>query len=228
MTTKGKLITIEGSDASGKATQSQKLFERLVNEKYNVIKLTFPNYESDSSALVKMYLNGDFGSDPNDVSPYITSTFYAVDRYASYKTQWEKFYLNGGIIISDRYTTSNMVHQASKIKDLEEKEKFLDWLWNLEFKLYGLPIPDSVLFLDMPPEYSQKLMEKRENKFTGEKEKDIHERNFQYLYDSYDNANYLVNKYKWEKISCIENSRIKAIEDIHNDIYAALKLIIKK
>lgn len=227
MTTKGKLITIEGSDASGKATQSQKLFERLVNEKYNVIKLTFPNYESDSSSLVKMYLNGDFGSNPNDVNPYVTSTFFAVDRYASYKTQWEKFYLNGGIIISDRYTTSNMVHQASKIKDLNEKEKFLDWLWDLEFKLYGLPIPDSVLFLDMPPEYSQKLMEERENKFTGEKEKDIHERNLQYLYDSYNNANYLVNKYKWEKVSCIEDGRIKTIEDIHNDIYTRLKPIIK-
>lgn len=215
----GKLIIIEsGSDASGKATQSEKLFNRLKAEGYNVRKVEFPNYKSDSSALVKMYLNGDFGKDPGDVSPYVASTFYAGDRYASFKTDWGEFYLNGGIIIADRYTTSNMVHQAAKIEG-EEKDVFLDWLWNLEFELYKLPIPDCVIFLDMPPEYSVKLMEERQNKFTGGAEKDIHERNLDYLAASYNNALYIANKYQWNKISCIDDSGLRTIDDIHNEIY---------
>jgi len=149
---KGKLIIIEsGADASGKATQTNKLYERLVQEGYKVKKITFPNYDSDSSALVKMYLNGDFGKDPNDVSPYVASTFYAVDRFASYRTEWGQAYNDGWIILADRYTTSNMVHQAAKIKDMEEKDRFLDWLWNFEFEIYKLPVPDCVIFLDMPP-----------------------------------------------------------------------------
>lgn len=145
---KGKLIIIEsGSDASGKATQSERLYERLISEGKKCMKITFPDYESDSSALVKMYLNGDFGKNPNDVSPYVSSTFYAADRYASYKTKWGEFYNSGGIIISDRYTTSNMVHQAAKIES-PEKEKFLEWLYDLEFNIYGIPTPDEVIFLD--------------------------------------------------------------------------------
>lgn len=163
---KGKLIIIEsGSDASGKATQSNRLYERLINEGKQCMKITFPDYNSDSSALVKMYLNGDFGKDPNDVNPYVSSTFYAVDRYASYKTKWGEFYNNGGIIISDRYTTSNMVHQAAKINN-DEKEKFLDWLYDLEFNIYGIPKPDEIIFLDVDPEVSQELMKDRKNKFT--------------------------------------------------------------
>ena len=119
---KGKLIIIEsGSDASGKATQTEKLYKRLVSENYKVKKITFPDYDSDSSALVKMYLKGDFGNNPEDVNPYVASTFYAVDRFASYKTKWGKNYDYGEIILADRYTTSNMVHQAAKIQDLSKK-----------------------------------------------------------------------------------------------------------
>ena len=164
---KGKLIIIDGSDGSGKATQSLKLFQRLQEEGYKVKKVEFPDYNSDSSALIKMYLNGSFGSDPNDVNPYVASSFYAVDRYASYVTKWKQFYEEGGIILSDRYTTSNMVHQAAKIEDQVEKDKYLNWLWDYEFNLFGLPIPDAVVFLDVPAEYSRKLMEERLNKFTG-------------------------------------------------------------
>ena len=123
---KGKLIIIEGSDGSGKATQTKKLYDRLEAENYKIKKVEFPNYNSESSALVKMYLRGDFGKNATDVDPYVCSTFYAVDRYASFKTGWEEFYNNGGIIICDRYTTSNMVHQASKI-DESERDKYLDW-----------------------------------------------------------------------------------------------------
>lgn len=221
---KGKLIVIEsGSDASGKATQSKLLFDRLKKENYNIRKIEFPNYKSESSALVKMYLNGDFGKDPEDVNPYVASTFYAVDRFASYKTEWKKFYEDGGIIIADRYTTSNMVHQASKINNMIEKDKFLEWLRDFEYKLYALPEPDCVIFLDMPTEYSKTLMEERKNKFTGADEKDIHEKNYNYLVESYNNALYVADKYNWNKINCVAMGKIKTVEEIHGKIYSIIK-----
>lgn len=220
---KGKLIIIEsGSDASGKATQSKKLYERLINEGYNCMKITFPDYDSESSALVKMYLRGEFGSNPNDVSPYVASTFYAADRYASFKTKWEKFYNEGGIIISDRYTTSNMVHQAAKM-DEEEKEKFLNWLWDLEFNLYGIPEPDQVIFLDVDPMVSQQLMKNRLNKITGEEEKDIHESNEEYLVNSYNNSLKIADKYSWNKVKCTEGTTLRTIDNIHEEIYKMVK-----
>src|SRR3712207_976331 len=173
---KGKLIVLEACDGSGKATQTKKLYDRLLLEHKNVLKVEYPDYNSNSSALIKMYLNGEFGDKPDDVNAYAASTFYAVDRYASFKKNWKDFYDKGGIILADRYTTSNMVHQAAKIHDEEEKNKFLTWLWELEFKLMGLPVPDAVIFLDVPPEYGKKLMLNRKNKFTGKDDKDIHEK----------------------------------------------------
>lgn len=220
---KGKLIIIEsGSDASGKATQSKKLYERLINEGHNCMKITFPDYDSESSSLVKMYLRGDFGSNPNDVSSYIASTFYAADRYASFKTKWEKFYNEGGIIISDRYTTSNMVHQAAKMNE-EEKEKFLNWLWDLEFNLYGIPEPDKVIFLDVDPKVSKQLMKNRLNKITGEEEKDIHESNEEYLVNSYNNSLKIADKYNWDKVKCTQGIVLRTIDDIHEEIYKKVK-----
>ncbi|ABN53314.1 MAG TPA: thymidylate kinase [Hungateiclostridium thermocellum] len=226
---KGKLIIIEsGADASGKATQTNKLYERLVQEGYKVKKITFPNYDSDSSALVKMYLNGDFGKDPNDVSPYVASTFYAVDRFASYRTEWGQAYNDGWIILADRYTTSNMVHQAAKIKDMEEKDRFLDWLWNFEFEIYKLPVPDCVIFLDMPPSFSRELMKERANKFTGEQKKDIHERNDEYLVESYRNSLYVAKKYNWIKIECVKDGVLKKIDEIQKEVYEAVSGIIRQ
>ena len=223
---KGKLIIIEsGSDASGKATQTRKLVERLSNEYNNVRKVEYPNYESESSALVKMYLRGDFGKNPSDVDPYVASTFYAADRYASFKTEWEEFYNNGGIIIADRYTTSNMVHQASKM-DEADRDKYLDWLFDYEFNLYKIPQPDCVIFLDVPIEFSQKLMENRKNKITGEDKKDIHESDIEYLTKSYNNSLYIADKYNWNKINCVENENLRTIEDIHEEIYKIVKEII--
>lgn len=224
---KGKLIIIEsGSDGSGKATQSEHLYNRLLKENVKVRKVEFPNYKSEASALVKMYLKGDFGKDPSDVSPYIASTFFTVDRYASYKKDWEEFYKSGGIIISDRYTTSNMVHQASKFFSKEEKDKFLDWLWDFEFNLYSLPVPDKVFFLDMPVKYTQQLTLNRKNKITGEKEKDIHESNMKYLEMTYENGIYIADKYGWEKIQCIKGDSVRSIRDISDYIYnATIRLI---
>ncbi|MBI6873169.1 dTMP kinase [Clostridium aciditolerans] len=220
---KGKVIVIEGCDGSGKATQTQRLYERLINEGYRVKKVEYPNYESESSALVKMYLNGSFGKNPEDVSPYVASTFYAVDRFASYKTDWKEFYLSGGIVIADRYTTANMIHQASKIHDLEEKNKFLDWVWEFEFKIFELPVPDCVVFLDMPPECSRELMTERVSKMTGDIDKDIHEKDYEYLIHSYNTSCEISQKYDWLTINCVDDGKIKSIDKIHNELYENLK-----
>ena len=144
---KGKLIVIEGLDASGKATQTKLVAEKLREMNYNVMQISFPDYESNSSALVKMYLNGELSENADDINPYAASSFYAVDRYASFKRNWEKFYLDGGIIVSDRYTTSNMIHQASKIEGVRAKNLYLDWLADYEYKLLKLPAPNKVICL---------------------------------------------------------------------------------
>ena len=169
-----------------------------------------------------MYLNGDFGKNANDVDAYVASTFFAADRYASFKTEWESFYNEGGIIIADRYTTSNMVHQASKMEE-KERDKFINWLFDYEFNLYKIPQPDCVIFLDVPIEFSKKLMENRKNKFTGKDKKDIHESDIDYLTKSYNNALYIANKYNWNKIDCIEDEKLRSIDNIHEEIYKVVR-----
>lgn len=219
MAKKGKLIVIEGVDGSGKETQSKKLYQKLKKEGFKVMQISYPRYNKPSSTMVKAYLRGDFGDKAQDISPYIASTFYAIDRYASYKEDYEHFYKEGGIIIADRYTTANMVHQAGKIQDFKEREKFLDWLWDYEFNLYGLPIPDLVYFLDIPVKISQKLVEGRKNKFSEQGKKDIHERDLDHLQYSYETALSLVDKYHWKRIFCMREEKLKTIEEIHEEIY---------
>ena len=220
----GKLFAIEGTDGSGKQTQFNKLCERLTKDNIDFKTVSFPNYESKSSTLVKMYLSGEFGKNAKDVSPYIASTFYAADRYATFKTEGlEDYYNNGGIILADRYTTANMVHQAGKISDPTERQKFLDWLLDFEFNLYGLPKPTRTFFLNMPTEYALKLMKNRENKFTHEQKKDIHESDTSHLIDSYNAACSLVEKYDWCEIKCVKDETIRTIEDIHEEIYEEVR-----
>ena len=218
----GKLFVIDGTDGSGKQTQSSLLKERLKKEGIDFRAVSFPNYDSPSSALVKMYLEGDFGKNAQEISPYIASTFYAADRYATFKTEFEEYYNNGGIIIADRYTTSNMIHQAGKIKNDKEREKFLNWLWDFEFNLYGLPIPTEVIFLNMPLEYSKKLMENRENKITHEAKKDIHESSKEHLQSAYNEACKLAKKYNWYEIKCVKEDKIRTVEDINDEIYKVI------
>lgn len=222
---RGKLIVIEGGDGCGKQTQTGKLFEALRGEGYPVRKVEFPNYDSDSSALIKMYLNGEFGANPGDVNPYAASAFYAVDRYASYKKDWHDFYHSGGIVLADRYTASNMIHQAVKIANEPEKHRFLDWLLDFEFGKCCIPVPDCVIFLDMPPEYSSRLLRNRENKY-GAAKQDIHERNQQYLADCYDNSRLIAAWYDWTTISCVTDSKIKSMEQIHQEILAAVQKVL--
>ena len=215
----GKLFVIDGTDGSGKQTQFEKLKERLDSENIEYKTVSFPNYDSPSAALVKMYLSGEFGDDPKAVNPYVASTFYAVDRFATFKKDYEEYYKNGGIILADRYTTANMVHQAGKITDEEEREKYLNWLFDLEFNIYGLPVPTEVFFLNMPPKKVEELIKNRENKFTHSDKKDIHERDSKHLEDSYNAACSLVGKYNWNEIKCVKENEIRTREDIHNEIY---------
>ncbi len=219
----GKLFVIEGTDSSGKQTQLQKLKERFEKEGIEYKSISFPNYDSNSSELVKIYLNGELAQDPKEISPYIASTFYAADRYITFKKEYNEYFENGGIILVDRYTTSNMVHQAGKIKDDAERKKFLDWLWDFEFNLYGLPIPTQVIFLNMPTEYAIKLMENRKNKITKEEKKDIHERSPEHLKDAYNEALKLSKKYNWYEVQCVKDEKIRTIEDIHEEIFEEVK-----
>lgn len=212
------LIVIEGVDSSGKATQAERLYLKLMYEGFKTRKISFPNYKSEASALVKMYLSGSFGQHAQDVSPYAASTFYAVDRFASYKQYWKKFLDGGGTIVSDRYTTSNLIHQGAKIEDEEEKRKYLDWVTDFEYNKMGLPKPDVVVFLDVPPEVSIKLMKERANKITGRKEKDIHEKDDEYMINSYHNAAQIAKSYDWLIVSCADGDELRPIEDISDEI----------
>jgi dTMP kinase len=214
----GKLIVIEGTDSSGKQTQTELLYEKYKKMGKKVMKITFPNYDSPSSAPVKMYLNGDFGG-VGEANIHAVSTMYAVDRYASFKTIWEDFYNEGGIIISDRYTTSNMVHQASKFEDKDEKDNYLEWLVDLEYEKMGIPKPDVVVFLNMPTEMAFKLMEDRKNKITGEDKKDIHENDREYMQKSHDNACYVANRYSWKEVMCIKDGKLKTIDEIGEEVF---------
>lgn len=215
---KGKLIVVEGLDSSGKGTQTKLIAKNLEEQGYNVKLISFPDYDSESSALVKMYLRGDLSNKADDINAYAASSFYAVDRYASYKKDWEEFYLSGGIVIADRYTTSNMIHQGSKIEGTRIKNLYFDWLLDYEYKLMKLPAPNKVIFLDMPPEYSSELMKNRANKFTGEQEKDIHERDKSYLEKTYENALYVAKKYDWSEVFCVEDGQVRSIESINEEI----------
>lgn len=219
----GKIFVIDGTDGSGKQTQFELLKEKLTKDNVDFRVMSFPNYESPSSSLVKMYLSGEFGENAKDVSAYIASTFYAADRYATYIKEYKQYYENGGIILADRYTTANMVHQAGKIQDKEERKKFLNWLWDFEFKLYGIPVPEEVFFLKMPPEKALELIKDRENKFTHEEKKDIHERDKNHIVDSFNAACEVANEYNWYTVECVKNGNIRSIEDIGEEIYKQIK-----
>lgn len=217
---KGKLIVIEGLDGSGKATQSKLLAEALRQQGREARQISFPNYESDSSALVRMYLKGEFGTDPSAVNAYAASTFYAVDRYAGYKADWGQFYEQGGILVADRYTTSNAVHQCSKLPE-DQWESFLTWLFDFEYRYLGIPAPDKVIYLRVDPEVSQKLMTGR---YQGdESKKDIHESNLDYLRRSRQAAGYCAEKLGWETVSCDDGVQMRTIDDIAQEVASAVK-----
>lgn len=214
-----KLIVIEGLDGSGKATQAKRLTEALVEKGIPVREVSFPDYGSDSSALVRMYLSGQFGTDPQDVNAYAASSFFAVDRFASYKKDWCRDYARG-VVIADRYTTSNAVHQCSKLPK-EQWDDFLNWLFDFEYKKLGIPAPDRVIYLNVDPAVSQALMTAR---YSGdENKKDIHERDIAYLRHSREAAAYCAEKLGWETVECCRDGQMRSIEDIHKDVMKLLE-----
>lgn len=218
------IFVIDGTDGSGKQTQFEALCKSLERDGIEYARFSFPRYESQSSALVKMYLAGEFGENAQTISPYVASMFYAVDRYACYKQEMEKAILDGKVILLDRYTTSNMVHQAGKINDVKERDKFLEWLYELEFSIMGLPVPTEVFFLDMPIEKSEELMKNRPNKITGNQVKDIHEKSKEHLEAAYSAGIYVAQKYNWYTIDCCDElNNIRTVENIHNEIYEEVK-----
>ena len=212
----GKLIVIEGTDGSGKSTQFRLLTERLTQEQVAFQKLVFPQYAEPSSALIRMYLSGEFGSRPSDVGAYAASAFYAVDRYASYKKVWGDWYEKGGLVVSDRYTTSNAVHQSSK-EPPEKREEFLHWLYDFEYNKLGLPRPDLTIYLDVPTDFTEKMLRSREAA-TGS-HADIHEQDMTYLATCREMGRAAASYYSWTMISCVKNGKMRTIENIHEEIY---------
>lgn len=211
----GKLIVLEGLDGSGKATQASLLADALQAKGLPARRFSFPNYESEASAPVRMYLSGAFGSDPGDVNAYAASTFFAVDRYAAFRTDLGEFYRDGGVVVADRYTTSNAIHQCSKLPR-EQWEGFLHWLFSFEYDLMGIPRPDRVIYLQVDPAVSQKLLLKR---YHGDGDKrDIHEKNADYLERSRMAADYCADHLGWDVLRCCRGEAMRAAEEIHKDI----------
>ena len=220
----GKLIVIEGTDGSGKSTQFKLLTSRLEAENHRFQKLVFPQYAEPSSALIRMYLGGEFGTRPSDVNAYAASTFYAVDRYASYKKVWSDWYEQGGLIVSDRYTTSNAVHQASK-EPQEKQAAFLTWLYDLEYDKLGLPKPDLVIYLDVPTDFTEKMMRGREA--ATNTHADIHEQDMEYLATCRRTGKAAAAFYNWTIINCVKDGQMRSIEDIHEEIYRHVRICLE-
>ena len=219
----GKLIVLEGTDGSGKATQCALLAKALAEMGIECRKVEFPRYQEESSALIRMYLGGNFGDKPSDVNAYAASTFYAVDRYASFMEDWGQFYDQGGLVLADRYTTSNAVHQGSKLTAAERKDYF-NWLFDFEYGLMGLPEPDLVIYLDVPIEQTSRNMRNREAQTNTSA--DIHEKDTDYLSACRVAAGEAADLFRWKRIACTENGNMRTIEDIHCDVLSAVKEIL--
>lgn len=222
---KGILIALDGLDGSGKETQSKLLCAFLDRLGIKNRLVSFPTYKEDSSALIKMYLRGDFGENPQGVNPYAASSFYAMDRYCSFMLDWKKEYDDGYVIIANRYTTANLVHQMSKLPK-EEWEAFGKWLMDYEFSLLGLPSPDGVVYLCLPPSASVALVQKRCDD-TGAI-KDIHENNSKHLEESYRAALHASDRYGWNRVDCVCDGKLRSIEDIHGQLCDIVKKIMGK
>lgn len=221
---KGKLIVFEGTDGSGKSTQYARLCQRLEQEGKTFQRLVFPQYDKPSSALLRMYLNGEFGSHPEDVNAYAASAFYAVDRYASLKQVWGEYYQQGGLILSDRYTTSNAVHQASKVPEAE-RPAFFSWLADFEYGKLGLPEPDMVIYLDMPTERAVENLRRRESD-TNTKA-DIHEVDTAYLSMCHETAGQAADHYGWRRVACVDaQGNLRTIEDLHEEIWSMISEVL--
>ncbi|MBR5095355.1 MAG: deoxynucleoside kinase [Oscillospiraceae bacterium] len=217
---KGKLIVLEGIDGSGKSAQYRRLCARLDRDGVAYDHIVFPRYDQESSALIRMYLNGEFGTRPDDVNAYTASTFFAVDRFASYKKDWGATYEQGGLFLSDRYTTSNAVHQGCKLPD-EELPAFFEWLSDLEYGKMGLPRPDLVIYLDVDIETSLARMRRREAK--NHTHADIHEKDLDYLRRCLRTADRACEHYGWTRIPFKKDGVERDVDEKNAEIYRIIR-----
>lgn len=222
------LIVFDATDGSGKSTQVALLLERLQKEGYTTAYIKFPQYGEYSAGFIERYLQGEYGS-IEEAGPYEASLFYAMDRYAA-KKKIQSWLEEGKIVVVDRYVSGNQIHQAGKIHDPVELENFLNWLDNLEFEILKIPRPDVVLFLNVPPTISQKLVGKRKGKqlkLSMEVKRDIHEENDEFMLESYRRACSLVKKYDyWREIVCTEHGKMLSIEVISEKIWGVVEEVI--
>lgn len=217
---KGRLIVLEGTDGAGKATQARLMARRLEREGLSFREIDFPRYGSGFAKPVELYLQGALGAKPGDVSAYAASTLYAVDRYASYREDWGGAYEGGTLILANRYTTSNAVHQASKLPE-GERRAYLDWLFDLEYNRLALPEPDLVIYLDLPPELSAQMLRRRQE--AAHTRADIHERDEAYLRRCRDAAQEIVRRLGWTRVDCSRDGAVRAPEDIHQELWALVR-----
>ena len=222
---KGKLIVLEGIDGSGKSAQYRRLCARLEKDQIAYNHIVFPRYDRESSALIRMYLGGQFGTHPDDVNAYAASTFFSVDRFASYQTEWKPIYQGGGLILSDRYTTSNAVHQGCKLSD-EELPAFFRWLSDLEYGKMGLPEPDLVIYLDVDLETSLSRMRRRQQKYGTSA--DIHEKDLSYLTRCLHTADRACEYYGWTRIPFMKDGKERELEEKNEEIYQLILRTIGK
>ena len=220
---KGKLIVLEGIDGSGKSAQYRRLCARMEKDGIGYHHIVFPRYDKESSALIRMYLGGQFGAKPADVNAYAASTFYAVDRFAAYRTDWGKLYEKGGLILSDRYTTSNAVHQGSKLSD-EELPEFFAWLSDLEYNKMGLPKPDLVIYLEVDVETSLARMRRRQEK--THTRADIHEQDVAYLARCLRTADKAADFYGWTRIPFRKDGKERDVDEKNDEIYRIIREMI--
>ena len=222
---KGKLIVFEGTDGSGKATQAHMMAQRLKEKGIVFREIDFPRYGNPFAEPARLYLAGVLGDHPSDVNAYAASTMFAVDRFASYKEDWGKDYENGAVILANRYTTSNAVHQASKLTP-EERDEYITWLFDLEYRYLGLPVPDLVVYLDMPTDISESMLRHREA--TTGTAADIHERDDDYLRQCRSCAHEIAEKQNWKRISCARKGRVRTVEDIHQEVWSLVEKLLSR
>lgn len=227
---RGKFIVLEGTDGCGKGTQTELLIDYLKKKNIPVEKLDFPNYGHAGAYFVEQYLNGKYGS-AQQVSAELASLFFAMDRF-DLKTQILNSLEEEKIIVSNRYVSSNAGHQGGKIKDPKERQKFLDWLYNLEYEICGIPKPDYQIYLHIPAEIAQELVDKKSaREYLAGKKRDIHEEDKEHLKNAEESYNYLFEKESgWEKVECMNQNEILSVEEIHNKVISlsSIKNIVKE
>lgn len=215
-----RLIVIEGLDGGGKTTQLE-----LLKEEYSEFRfITFPNYASPSGQIVTDYLQGRYREEDKTVSAYTASCFYAVDRYTSFKTDWEKDYAEGRTIISARYVSSNAMYQMTKLPE-EQWEGYMNWLFDLEYNKFGMPKPFGTIFLDMPVEVSRKLLLKRYEGDSGKM--DLHESDIAFMQECRRAAHYVAEKEGWSVIDCAYGGEALPIDVIHRAVKNKIEDFLK-